>query len=410
MKIGRDVRIWHREKSVFGNCRIGNHCVIHAPVWIGNDVKIGNNCKIQAFTFIPPKVEIGSNVFIGPHVCFTNDKHPPSGHWQKTIVGNNVSIGAGAIIMPGAHIGDNAIVGAGTIVIREVPTHTMAISKSLGNIIKPITKNQEPMKKFGVIGLGFIFNKHVEAIEENGGKIVIGCDIDESKKDKLPKDADFTDDWKTIKDVDIVSILTPNHLHAEMAKFFANKGKIVLVEKPPAIDSEDLKELSEHNNIFTVMQLRYHPELLKWKERIQEDMPYDVEMKICVRRDDWYFESWKGQEDESGGILLNIGVHYFDALSFLFGKPTEVKTIDLRAKQASGLIGFKNAMVNWEISLLAPMDNQKRMLKINGEKLNLSQGFENLHSKIYQELLRGRGMPIGICKDTIDLIETIKTP
>lgn len=410
MNLGRNVKIWHKEKSVFGNCQIGDNCVIHAPVWIGDNVRIGNNCKIQAFAFIPPGVEIGNNVFVGPNVCFTNDKHPPSGRWQRTIIENNISIGAGAIILPGAHIRENAVVGAGALVHKEIPAGKLAISKASKCLVIPRKQDKQPMKKFGVIGLGFVYNKHLEAIEANGGKIVIGCDIDESKKDKLPKGADFTANWETIKDVDIISILTPNHLHAEMALFFANKGKIVLVEKPAAIDGEDLQELSEHNNIFTVLQLRYHPELLKWKERIQEDMPYDVEMKILVRRDDWYFESWKGQEEESGGLLFNIGIHYFDALSFLFGKPTEVKTIDLRAKQASGLIGFKNAMVNWEISLLAPMDNQKRMLKINGEKLNLSQGFENLHSKIYQELLRGRGMPIGICKDTIDLIETIKTP
>ena len=129
MKIGRNVRIWHREKSVFGNCKIGNESIIHAPVWIGDDVVIGKRCKVQEFALIPPGIEIGNNVFVGPNVCFTNDKHPPSGKWEKTIVGDNVSIGAGAIIMPGAQIGNNAVIGAGAIVIRRVPSYSSAISK-----------------------------------------------------------------------------------------------------------------------------------------------------------------------------------------------------------------------------------------------------------------------------------------
>ncbi len=199
MKKGKNVKIWHKEKSVFGDCQIGDNCIIHAPVWIGDNVKIGKQCKIQAFAFIPPGVEIGNNVFIGPNVCFTNDKYPPSGHWVKTIVEDNVSIGAGAIIMPSANIRKNAIIGAGAIVIREVPANTTAISKLSGSILMPTKRNKNKKTKFGIIGLGFIFNKHLEAIEANGGKIVIGCDIDESKKDKLPQNADFTADWQKIK-------------------------------------------------------------------------------------------------------------------------------------------------------------------------------------------------------------------
>jgi len=410
MEKGKNVKIWHKEKSVFGNCQIGDGCVIHAPVWIGDNVKIGKNCKIQAFAFIPPGVEIGNNVFVGPNVCFSNDKYPPSGHWVKTIVEDNVSIGAGAIIMPSANIGKNAIIGAGALVLKEVPANMSAISKLSRSFMKPLKQNKKPVTRFGVIGLGFIYNKHAEAIEKNGGKIVIGCDIDKSKKEKLPQDAKFTADWQKLEDVDIVSILTPNNFHKDMAKFYADKGITVLVEKPPVINSKDLQELSKYDNIFIVLQLRHHPELLKWKEKIQEDEPYDVEMKILVRRDDWYFESWKAKEEESGGILFNIGVHYFDALAFLFGKQKDTKTIDLRTKQAAGLIGIGNATINWQISLTAPMDNQLRMLKINGEKLNLNQGFENLHTKVYKELLRGRGIPIGACKDTVELIEAIKIP
>lgn len=120
MKIGKNVKFWHKEKSVFGDCKIGKDCIIHSPVWIGDNVTIGKGCKIQAFAFLPPGTRIGNNVFIGPGVIFTNDKNPPSGHWVETVVESNVKIGAGAVILPGCHIRKNAIVGAGAVVTREV--------------------------------------------------------------------------------------------------------------------------------------------------------------------------------------------------------------------------------------------------------------------------------------------------
>lgn len=121
MEKGKDVKFWHREKSIFGDCKIGDGCIVHAPVWIGDNVKIGKHCKIQAFTFIPPGVRIGNSVFIGPGVIFTNDKNPPSGNWVETIVEDNVKIGAGAVILPGCHLRTNAIIGAGAVVTKEVP-------------------------------------------------------------------------------------------------------------------------------------------------------------------------------------------------------------------------------------------------------------------------------------------------
>lgn len=137
MKVGKDVKFWHKDKSVFGDCKIGNGCIIHAPVWIGDNVTIGKNCKIQAFTFIPPGVRIGNNVFIGPGVIFTNDKNPPSGNWRETIVESNVKIGAGAIILPGCHIRKNAIVGAGSVVTKEVLRGKVAFGNPAKEYIDP---------------------------------------------------------------------------------------------------------------------------------------------------------------------------------------------------------------------------------------------------------------------------------
>ena len=115
--------IYHPEKSVILTEDIGEDCTIHAFVWIGKDVKIGEGTKIQAFAFIPEGVEIGERCFIGPHACFTNDKHPPSlgTRWAKTRVCNDAVIGAGAVILPGLRIGHGSVVGAGAVVTKDVP-------------------------------------------------------------------------------------------------------------------------------------------------------------------------------------------------------------------------------------------------------------------------------------------------
>ncbi len=120
-------KFWHKEKSIIGCVTIGEDCVIHAPVWIGDRVMIGKACKIQAFAFIPQGVKIGNNVFIGPHVCFTNDKNPPSGKWTDTIVENNVKIGAGAVILPGCHLRKGAVIGAGSVVTKEVAENRLVV-------------------------------------------------------------------------------------------------------------------------------------------------------------------------------------------------------------------------------------------------------------------------------------------
>lgn len=138
MKAGKNTKIWHSELSVLLNCVIGERCTIHSHVWIGNNVVIGDDCKVQAFSFIPDGVVIGSNVFIGPRVTFTNDKYPPSSDWSETTVGDFVSIGAGAVILPGVRIGSHAMIGAGAVVTKDVPCGTMVY----GNPAREKKKNE----------------------------------------------------------------------------------------------------------------------------------------------------------------------------------------------------------------------------------------------------------------------------
>lgn len=123
MHIGKGTTFWKDHLSNIGDCTIGSKCVIHSHVWVGDRVSIGDHCRIQAFCFIPTGVRIGNHVFLGPRVTFTNDKHPPSPEWQITIVSDHVSIGAGAIILPGITIGEGAIIGAGSVVTKDVPAN-----------------------------------------------------------------------------------------------------------------------------------------------------------------------------------------------------------------------------------------------------------------------------------------------
>lgn len=115
-------RIYHESKSVIGDATIGDGCTIHAPVWIGDGVVIGRGTRVEAFAFLPPGVQIGENVFVGPHVCFTNDKYPPGdrSEWLPTIVEDGVSIGAGAVILPGITLGRGCRIAAGAVVTKDV--------------------------------------------------------------------------------------------------------------------------------------------------------------------------------------------------------------------------------------------------------------------------------------------------
>jgi acetyltransferase-like isoleucine patch superfamily enzyme len=115
------VKFWHDALSNIGQCTIGKGTIVHSHVWIGDRVKIGEDCRIQAFSFIPTNVRLGRKVFVGPRVTFTNDKHPPSDQWEITIVGDFVSIGAGAIILPGVTLGDGCTIGAGAVVTKSIP-------------------------------------------------------------------------------------------------------------------------------------------------------------------------------------------------------------------------------------------------------------------------------------------------
>jgi UDP-2-acetamido-3-amino-2,3-dideoxy-glucuronate N-acetyltransferase len=143
-KIHPTAKLWFEHLSNIGKCEIGEYCVLHSHIWIGDGVIVGDSVKIQAFTFIPQGVTIESNVFIGPRATFLNDLYPPSHGegWKKTLVCSNASIGGGAVILPGVTIGEGALVGAGSVVTKDVP----AFEIWAGNPAKFLRKREAPMR------------------------------------------------------------------------------------------------------------------------------------------------------------------------------------------------------------------------------------------------------------------------
>ncbi len=254
--------------------------------------------------------------------------------------------------------------------------------------------------KFLLIGNGFIASRHKESIKEIGGEI-IGI-IEEGS------------DWRyAVKNTgaDCVVILTPNDLHFEMAKAAAEAGKIVLCEKPLAIKSEHAKELAKYPNIFTVLQLRRHPYIEKIKSEAIKPDKNEVEMDISVFRDENYYKIWKGQRERSGGVLFNLGIHYFDLLVYLFGEPKTAVLKTLDEKTGAGIIEGDNYICNFRISTGEKRENQRRVYKINGKNYNFSSqdnlSFENLHQFVYKDLLKNEGTTPKEALKSIKLIEDL---
>ncbi|MDD5606588.1 MAG: Gfo/Idh/MocA family oxidoreductase [Candidatus Pacebacteria bacterium] len=256
--------------------------------------------------------------------------------------------------------------------------------------------------KFLLIGNGFISPTHKKAIEQIKGEIVdcFGIEKGESYWQQAIE--------KT--NADCVVILTPNDLHFSMVKKALENKKIVLCEKPLVINSKDM-ELIKNKNVFTVLQLRHHPLTKELKKEISKDKKYEIQMDISVHRDPEYYQCWKGQKQRSGGVVFNLGIHYFDLLLYLFGGALEVKTDCIDDKTAKGIIKGKNYTCSWRVNTDETREKQRRVFKINGLDYNFSSkdnlAFENLHVFVYQDLLEKKGVLPEECLKSIKLIEKI---
>lgn len=257
--------------------------------------------------------------------------------------------------------------------------------------------------KFCLIGSGFIMPRHAQSIFETGGKIT-----------EIVTTAYGEENWKNIVDktsADCVVVLTPNDLHASMVRYAASKGKMVLCEKPLTFNAREATALSSLPNVYTVLQLRYHPLAIKMKQTVEHVDYKNIDMDISVYRDEKYNKGWKGDSIRSGGILFNLGIHYFDLLLDTFGPAREVRFDGSDGKTANGVIQGEKYFCRWTVSTAAPRDRQKRCFFVNGGSFNFSSqdnlSYENLHKKVYEELNQGRGFKPVDALPAIRLIERI---
>jgi len=255
------------------------------------------------------------------------------------------------------------------------------------------------MNKFAIVGKGFIFDRHVQAIEGLGHEVSLTCDIDETKN------PDFKD-WVEMfnhpkfREVDSVIICTPNYLHTPIAREALLRGKKVLCEKPLSINGVEGVE-----GVKTVLQLRHHPEVLKINK------PKDIFIEAKMFRDDVYFNSWKGNEVMSGGILYNLGVHYVDLAVFLLGDSWRITNVEREDKKVVADVEFGESKAHFHIEIVDSKDKQGRKLIADGREITLSNqenlSYEDLHKETYKEFIAGGGVDVGEAGKALKLVNAI---
>ena len=295
------------------------------------------------------------------------------------------------------------------------------------------------MKNFILIGAaGYIAPRHMKAIKETGNNLIAAYDPYDGvgiMDSHFPQTHFFTEFERFDRHVekikragtkiDYVSICSPNYLHDSHIRYGLRIGADVICEKPLVLNPWNVDALIEleqeyNNKVHTILQLRHHEAILELKDKIVNgpaDKVYAIDLTYITSRGNWYFTSWKGNEEKSGGIASNIGVHFFDMLQWIFGSMEEV-TIDIKTKDTnSGTLKFRQANVNWYLSINAENLPQKarekglptfRTLSIEGEDIEFSKGFTDLHTVSYQKILVGEGYGVADAKNSIEIVSKIR--
>lgn len=295
------------------------------------------------------------------------------------------------------------------------------------------------MKNFALIGAaGYIAPRHLRAIKDTGNNLVAALDKFDSVGvlDSYFPNADFFVEFERFdrhieklrrKNIllDYVSICTPNYLHDSHIRMALRREADAICEKPLVLNPWNVDALSaiekeSGQRIHTILQLRLHPSIIELKSRIEngpKDKIYDVDLTYITSRGNWYDISWKGDESKSGGVATNVGVHFYDMLSWIFG---EVKTniVHLREKDTSaGYLEFEKARVRWFLSIdektLPKSIREKgqrtyRSIVIENEEIEFSGGFTDLHTKSYEEILNGNGFGLSEAKSSIEIVHDIR--
>ena len=295
------------------------------------------------------------------------------------------------------------------------------------------------MKNFVLIGAGgYIAPRHMKAIKDTGNNLLAALDRHDSVgiMDSYFPEADFFTEFERFDrhveklkrqgiHTDYVSVCSPNYLHDAHIRFGLRIGADVICEKPVVLNPWNIDALMEieketGRNVYTILQLRLHPAIIALREKIKNgpaDKKYKVKLHYITSRGHWYHTSWKGDIHKSGGIATNIGVHFFDMLLWIFGDLKESTVQQHTDDTASGTLELEKANVEWFLSIDAntlPEEIKKegkrtfRTLTIDGDAFEFSEGFTELHTRSYEEIIAGRGFPISETKKAIEVVSKIR--
>lgn len=295
------------------------------------------------------------------------------------------------------------------------------------------------MYQFALLGAsGFVSPRHMKAIKETGNHLAAALDPNDSVGiiDSYFPEAAFFVEFERFdrhvdklrrknSKVDYVSICSPNYLHDAHIRFALRNQAHAICEKPLVLNPWNIDGLEEMEretgkNIYNILQLRLHPSIIDLKKRVEKagnDSKYDVDLSYITSRGRWYFISWKGDVHKSGGIATNIGIHFFDMLIWIFG-PVQKNVVNLmEPDKASGCLELENARVRWFLSVddknlpreIAETGQRTfRSITVNGEELEFSGGFTDLHTMSYKDILDGGGFRASEARPSIETVYTIR--
>jgi UDP-N-acetyl-2-amino-2-deoxyglucuronate dehydrogenase len=297
------------------------------------------------------------------------------------------------------------------------------------------------VKNFAVIGVGgFVAPRHLRAIRDTGNKLVAAVDPKDSVGllDQYSFDVRFFTEIERFdrhleklrhrgedERVHYVSVCSPNYLHDAHCRLGLRLGADVICEKPLVINPWNLDALEQleaeyPGKVYTILQLRLHPKLIQLRENLlasPANFQHEIDLTYVTSRGGWYHVSWKGSEEKSGGIAMNIGIHLFDLLSWLFGKPLDSRVYHADDRRMSGYLELERGKVRWFLSI-DPQDlpfpvspgqqSTYRSIVVNGEEVEFTEGFSDLHTRVYQETLAGNGFSIQSARPSIDLVYQIR--
>ncbi|SFM42057.1 Gfo/Idh/MocA family protein [Marinobacter zhejiangensis] len=296
-------------------------------------------------------------------------------------------------------------------------------------------------KKFALIGAaGYIAPRHMKAIKDTNNNLIAALDNNDSVGiiDSYFPDADFFTEFERFdrhidklrradqgNAIDFISICSPNYLHDSHMRFALRSGADAICEKPLVLNPWNIDGLLEiekdtGNKVNTILQLRVHPSIIALREKVQaesRDTKHEVDLTYITSRGHWYLQSWKGDAKKSGGIATNIGVHFYDMLHFIFGALQENVVHYSDDTMAAGYLEYEKARVRWFLSVdykyvpeSAKAQGQRtyRSITVDGEEIEFSGGFTDLHTRSYQEILAGRGFGLEENRVAIETVSHIR--